>query len=268
MIVGFIDSNGERIPFDRIAEGSWDYPLPMIRWLARQHRDTGKHYGFGDALGFSVTEIVNPTQIAMLKRRHEVYVQPDEGIKSALGTLMHAAVEIGVGDEDDTYTMEQRIVKDIDGVKLGGTIDLLELVANEGEAFVRGYDYKLTSRYSVKGMLEKGVREAHPDYFWQGNIYAWMAGGAYDWHLVAVTRDHDARTRHRPIEVIEVPLLPAAEVEAYVHERVQDLVSNMNTLDVDLPACTDEETWQGRRCASYCEIAAFCHQNRPELDLR
>ena len=265
-VVGFIDSNGERIPFDRLGAGEWAYPMPMIRWLARQHEGHNDRYGFGDAIGFSVTQLVQPTQITMLKERHEVYVQPDEGIKSALGTLMHAAVELGTeGAPEDVYSVEQKIIKEVDGVQIGGTIDLMEFVDGAG---ICGYDYKLTSKYSVKGMLQQGVREAHPDYFWQGNIYAWLAGGAYDWHLVAVTRDHDGRTRHAPIEVIPVPLLPAAEVEAFVRGRVKELVSNMSVLDVDLPACTEEQTWQGRRCAGYCEIAAWCHQLNPHLSER
>lgn len=256
MIVGFIDSLGRRIPFAELETGEWDYPMPVIRWLAKQHDDHGARYGF-KRLGFSVTELVAPTQVTMLKRRHDVYVQPDEGIKSALGTLMHYAIEMATPVDDTTILREHKMVREFEGVEIGGTADLINM--NHGS------DYKLTSRYSVKKMLDKGVREGSPDYFWQGNIYSWLYGGAQSWELVLVTRDHDSRTKHRPVETVMVPLLPLEEVEAYIRGRVAELKSNLDAPDHALTPCTDEDMWGGRRCAGYCEGAAFCHQYRPEL---
>lgn len=256
MVVGFIDSVGRRIPFAELDTGEWDYPMPVIRWLAKQHDDHGARYGF-KKLGFSVTELVAPTQVTMLKRRHDVYVQPDEGIKSALGTLMHYAIEMATPSNDTGVLREHKMVRELGGVEIGGTADLIN--------YNHGSDYKLTSKWSVKKMLDHGVRAGSPDYFWQGNIYSWLYGGAASWELVLVTRDHDSRTKHRPIEVVEVPLLPAAEVEAYIWGRVAELTRAQNLPDSQLPNCTDEDNWQGRRCAGYCEGAAFCHQFRPEL---
>ena len=80
-----------------------------------------------------------------------------------------------------------------------------------------------------------------------------------------VTRDHDSRTKHRPIEVVEVPLLPLEEVEAYIWGRVAELTRAQNLPDGQLPNCTDEDNWQGRRCQGYCEGAAWCHQLNPHL---
>lgn len=256
MVVGFIDSVGRRIPFDKLEEGEWDYPMPVIRWLAKQHDDHGSRYGFR-GLGFSVTELVAPTQVTMLKRRHDVYVQPDEGIKSALGTLMHYAIEMATPVNDTTWLREHKMVREFNGVEIGGTADLIKM--NHGS------DYKLTSRYSVKKMLDHGVRAGSPDYFWQGNIYSWLYGGAASWELVLVTRDHDSRTKHRPIEVVEVPLVSAAEVEAYIAGRVAELTASLDVPDGALPNCSDEDNWQGRRCAGYCEGAAWCHQLNPHL---
>jgi len=256
MVIGFIDTTGRRVPFADLESGEWAYPLPVVRWLAKQHDDHGSRYGF-DGLGFSVTELVAPIQVTMLKRRHEVYVQPDDGIKSALGTLMHYAIEMGTPVNDTTWLREHKMVREVDGVGIGGTADLIRM--NHGS------DYKLTAGYSVKKMLDKGVREGSPDYFWQGNIYSWLYGGAASWELVCVTRDHTSRTKHRPIEVINVPLLPLDKVEAYVRERVALLESASTLPDGLLYECSDEETWQGRRCEGYCEGAAFCHQYRPEL---
>lgn len=260
MIVGFIDTTGRRVPFAELEGGEWAYPLPVIRWLAKQHDDHGARYGF-DGLGFSVTELVAPTQVTMLKRRHEVYVQPDEGIKSALGTLMHHAIEMGTPDNDTCIRREHKMVKEIDGVQIGGTADLIDMTTGA----TVGSDYKLTARYSVKKILDQGVRDGSPDYFWQANVYSWLLDGADHWALVCVTRDHDSRTKHKPIETIQVPLLPLEEVEAYIKHRVAELTAYQDVWDGGLPLCTDEETWQGRRCAGYCEGAAFCFQYRPEL---
>src|SRR5690242_17273783 len=225
MIVGFIDSVGRRIPFDKLEEGEWDYPMPVIRWLAKQHDDHGSRYGF-ERLGFSVTELVAPTQVTMLKRRHEVYVQPDDGIKSALGTLMHYAIEMGTPVDDTTVLREHKMVKRVGDIQIGGTADLIKMN--------HGTDYKLIAGYSVKKMLDKGIREGAPDYFWQGNIYSWLYGGAASWQLVCVTRDHGSRTRHRPIEVIDVPLLPLHEVESYVLARAAELVHALDVPDGEL----------------------------------
>src|SRR5690242_2910190 len=148
MIVGFIDALGRRIPFAELETGEWDYPMPVIRWLAKQHDDHGSRYGF-KGLGFSVTELVAPTQVTMLKRRHEVYVQPDEGIKSALGTLMHYAIEMSTPVNDTTVLREHKMVREVDGVEIGGTADLIEMED--------GSDYKLVAGYSVSKMLNKGV---------------------------------------------------------------------------------------------------------------
>ena len=260
MIVGFIDTTGRRVPFAELESGEWAYPLPVIRWLAKQHDDHGARYGF-DGLGFSVTELVAPTQVTMLKRRHEVYVQPDEGIKSALGTLMHHAIEMGTPSDDTCILREHKMVKEIDGVQIGGTSDLIDMTTGA----TVGSDYKLTAAYTITKMLNKGVREGSPDYFWQGNVYSWLLDGADHWELVCVCRDHGSRTKCRPIEVIDVPLLPSHVVEGYIRSRVEELKAHLEVPDGALPNCTDEETWQGRRCAGYCEGAAFCHQYRPEL---
>src|SRR5690242_9526482 len=125
MIVGFIHSFGRRIPFAELETGEWDYPMPVIRWLAKQHDDHGARYGF-TGLGFSVTELVAPIQVTMLKRRHEVYVQPDEGIKSALGTLMHHAIELGTPSDNTCILREHKMVKRVGDVSIGGTADLIE----------------------------------------------------------------------------------------------------------------------------------------------
>ena len=265
MIVGFVDDLGNEVRFEDIhaGKGMFRYPRPVVRALARQYRDTGAHYNFDPSKpGVSATELANPIQQTYLLKRHEVFVQPDDSYYAMLGTIMHAVLDQGT-EGSDTEMRERKIVAEIDGYQVGGTIDLV----TDLEPGLMGHDYKLTSSYKVNKMLTEGVRYAAPDYFWQANIYAWLLlqeyGTAPDrWELCLLCRDHGSRSRHRKIETVEVELVDPELVERHIKRRIEELQAAADLPDIMLPGCSKSETWFGRRCANYCAAQPFCHQTQ------
>jgi len=148
----------------------------MLRALAKGFRRSD-HYGEGTRL--SATTICSPVQQTRLLERHDVFVQWDDNIWATYGTIAHGFFEDGAEEHD---IVEHKLVIERDGVKIGGTFDLLETnVAHDGKPphdLYNGRDYKVTSAYGVKAMVKaeeqrpgRGVYLEKPDYFWQAQLY-------------------------------------------------------------------------------------------------
>ena len=60
----------------------------------------------------------------------------------------------------------------------------------------------------------------------------------------------------------ELPLWPQEVAESYIQGRLRLHVAAELATDSQLPECTDEETWHGRRCERWCEVADLCCQRR------
>lgn len=292
-VVGFIDITGQEVRFEDIQNGAGNFgdtPRAVIRSLARQERKPD-HYG--DPSVVSVTTIINPVQQTRLVQRHDLFVDPMSRIWSTYGTVSHGFFEAGAQPTD---IVEHKLVIERDGVKIGGTFDLLEFTTTSGAtvAIYQGRDYKVTSAYSVKGMLQEDVYHAKPDYFWQAQLYhlmtqdpevrevrhfksqkdpelvLWEHAGKVsvdNWALVAICRDWNERMHGKvlpqPIATIPIRLLELSRVENYLRQRILVYKASEMCSDEGLPACTDEETWQGRRCAKYCAAYPVCHQANP-----
>jgi hypothetical protein len=57
--------------------------------------------------------------------------------------------------------------------------------------------------------------------------------------------------------MVDVPFLPNTEIQAY-YTRKQDSWRHSQTSG-ELPAACDHiESWGGRKCADYCEVAHLC----------
>jgi hypothetical protein len=281
-VVGFLDDTGAEVRFaDVIAgRGTFALPRPVLRAFAAGYRPAD-HYGALDVL--SVTTLANPAQAVALIKRHELFVDPLRNMWAVFGTIGHGMFEDHTGPDDIT---ERRLVVDFEGQHVGGTFDLIETV--DGELI--GRDYKITSAYGVAMMLNEGVAKAKLEYALQANVYRWMLKqpGAQEvaehddgtrelrpfehagigerigrWQLVAWSRDWTMRNHGdtlKPIEIVDVPLIADERVERYLRERIT--LHNAAALcdDDGLPACSRAETWQGRRCASWCDAAPVCAQ--------
>src|SRR5206468_423511 len=63
----------------------WHMPLPLLKSLARQKRSY---------CDISVTELVGPPQIRLLRVRHEYPVDPFDQVWAGFGTGLHKMLEV------------------------------------------------------------------------------------------------------------------------------------------------------------------------------
>lgn len=193
----------------------------------------------------SVTELLNSPRIVQLKRKHWDDLTEDASsmVWSIFGTAIHNILEHGKGDN---HIVEERIHVELDGMHISGAIDLQELI----EDGIILSDYKTCSAWAA--MQEK------QDWHNQLNSYAYLVEKAKKvpvkkLQIVAIVRDwnrREAATREgypkAPIVVIDIPLWPFADREAYVRSRISlhgDAFFEMET-DGEMPECTPEEMWE------------------------
>ena len=201
-------------------------------------------YSKGKA-NMSVTELLNSPRIVQLKRKHWEDLTEDAAdmVWSIFGTAIHNILEHGKGD---THIVEERIHVELDGMRISGAIDLQEI----SEDGITVSDYKTTSAWAA--MQEK------KDWHNQLNSYAYLVEKAKGipvtkLQIVAIVRDWSRREAQykegypkAPIVVIDIPLWPFAEREAYVRSRISlhgDALFEMET-DGEMPNCTSEEMWE------------------------
>ena len=73
-----------------------------------------------------------------------------------------------------------------------------------------------------------------------------------------------ARGVHRLITLVEIPILPDWEVAAFFEQRRDELLQAKATGTMPR-LCNAWESWEKRKCQSYCDVAKFCPQGREEL---
>jgi len=252
-------------------------------------------YSMGDA-DISVTGLIQPPQIARLRKEHEDKLSSDvrDELWKLLGTGVHSVLEA-----NNPGTSEKRYFADHTyGVVISGAIDLLE----DGAVT----DYKVTSVYTVQQPLKK-------DWESQLNLYAWLLRQndieTKSLTIVAICRDwmrsradRDPKYPSSPIVSIPVPLWLPKIQDDYVNERVA-----IHTAE-DTASCSNEERWARGgykvvsnakkdkkfgsladaaawinkqkggnysvvdvepkfiRCESWCDVSEFCPQWRGEQD--
>jgi len=62
------------------------------------------------------------------------------------------------------------------------------------------------------------------------------------------------------IETLKFKALSFTEVEELAMAKVVDIQATGGYKDDELPFCTDEENWKGKKCAKYCNVFPFCNQ--------
>ena len=117
------------------------------------------YYSKGDA-DYSVTELLSPPRVRRLQQRHDAVLTNDvsDMLWALLGSALHVVAERASAED---HVTEERIVAEIDGVKVSGGIDLQEMTS-DGVIIT---DYKFTSAYSV--MNEKKEWEEQLNYVYR-----------------------------------------------------------------------------------------------------
>lgn len=215
----------------------FNVPETLVALASRNYYSKGKS-------DYSVTEIISPPQVQVLRRKHWREMEQDvaDMLWSLLGSALHVVAERG---QAEGHVTEERISVEIDDVTLSGAIDLQS--EDNGEIIIT--DYKFTSAWAL--------RQDKPEWEAQQNIYAWLVSKAKGRSVKAVRicaliRDWSRREAQNkadypqaPIQVIELPLWPLEKTEGYIRARI-DLhreAKVKNDWGEDLPDCSEEDRW-------------------------
>lgn len=212
-------------------------PATLFALASRNYYSKGKS-------DYSVTEIISPPQIQVLRRKHWEDMEQDvsDMLWSLLGSALHVVAERG---QADGHTTEERLHIEIDDVVLSGAIDLQH--EEGGEVVIT--DYKFTSAWAL--------RQDKPEWEAQQNIYAWLVSKVKgrpvkSVRICALIRDWSRREAainpdypQAPIQVIELPLWPLDKTESYVRDRIElhREAKVRGDWNEDLPPCTQEDRW-------------------------
>lgn len=248
-----------------------------------------------DSNVISVTTIIGSPKIHFLKCKYWSVITEDviDSIWKLLGSAAHEVVSRAEGKQD---LAEQRIEKEINGLKVSGAFDLY---TKQQEIL----DYKFTSAYSIQYNPE-----GKSEWVKQMNLYKFLLESCgfpvKALKIVAILRDWAEKNvkpggdyPEIPVAVIDIPVWSKEETEKYLLERTE-LFKKCAKMDIkDLPDCTPEETWakfyimkEGRvtpvkkcstmeeaqanfpndkkhtiieergRCAKYCLVNKYCSQ--------
>lgn len=198
-------------------------------------------YTPGEKADISVTTLISPPRIRMLKKRHkdEIVEDASEGLWRLLGQAVHHILERG---ETPGHLKEKRLYANVLGWVVSGQFDMLRLV--DGVLF----DFKVTSVYSF-------LLGDKPEWTNQMNVLAWILRiRGYDvkgLKICAILRDHssgkalgDKDYPQIPFQEVSIDLWSHEKADSYVGSRVivHQLAEKMP--DENLPMCTPEERWE------------------------
>jgi hypothetical protein len=227
------------------------YPPALLASMLQKSREPHE-----DERRLSCTQLIDSPRLRLLYRQHyaEIEQTADELLWAFFGTIGHSVLEGATVDG----TTEVDLSAQIGGWTLSGRSDLID---NDGIL----WDYKTTSVYATKD----GIKPAWVE---QLNIYAWLFKGVASitgLRIVAIHRDWTQREKRKcaawypkPVTTYEVPLWPLHQTEAFIREKLllHEAAVAAQKAGKRLPLCTPAETWDGKRCASYCPCRAFCDQ--------
>lgn len=224
----------------------------------------------------SVTQCLNPTRIEYLKLTKDYAIKPIERAFALLGTKVHRRLEI-VAEKIDNVIAEHK-VQDADTI---GTLDLLE-----PDELYDGYwklvdrktwgSFKVAKIIGVKKNGDSDIEEVKL----QLNGYRIKVEplGFPIKRLFVEVFIRDGGTfsaRNNGIEdkvmLIPISIMPDDDVSKYFQTKSQALIKALE--ENKLPElCSNEESWNYRRCKGFCDAMEFCPEGRkinklPPLDL-
>jgi hypothetical protein len=234
----------------------------------------------------SVTEILSPPQLVLLRRQHQEDIEQDAAdmVWSLFGSAVHNILEHG---KDDHHIVEQRLFTTFEGWSISGAIDLQKII--DGKILIA--DYKVTSAWAVQQEKQEWIDQL--------NLYAWLVertqaheigartsdGLVSGLQIIGIVRDWSRREAalkdtypQAPIVTLDIPLWSYEDREAFVKQRLTlHNEANFAAVSGDMPECTSEEMWEkkttyavmkegGKRAKKVFEIkeeaAAFAGQQK------
>ena len=234
----------------------------------------------------SVTEILSPPQLVLLRRQHQEDIEQDAAdmVWSLFGSAVHNILEHG---KDDNHIVEQRLFTTFEGWSISGAIDLQKII--DGKILIA--DYKVTSAWAVQQEKQEWINQL--------NLYAWLVertqateigartsdGLVSGLQIIGIVRDWSRREAalkdtypQAPIVTLDIPLWSYEDREEFVRRRLTlHNEANFASISGDMPQCTSEEMWEkkttyavmkegGKRAKKVFEIkeeaAAFAGQQK------
>jgi hypothetical protein len=210
----------------------------------------------------SVTQLIKPTRQAWLEIVKEYTLIPDDQAFTMYGTLHHQRLE--TVNKKLEGQAELKVIGEISGI-----IDRLEPDELK-EGFYKLIDYKLVGAYSIAKALGNENRDPDMnDWELQLNKYKLLLEADSILSklfpisrlvIQATVRDSGLKQINmlnlpKRMPMIPVKLLDPNEVNEYFMTKDYLLYKALED-NIMPPMC--EDTWQGRRCRSYCSLAQYC----------
>lgn len=229
-------------------------PAPIVRALEADPYDGPAPHG----REISVTQLISPPQIRALLARHEGELEQDASdmLHALLGQSFHALMAQN-GEPGDV--VERRFSTDVLGWTVSGQIDRL---TPSGTL----QDWKTCSAWKV-------MMGESPEWTAQLNIYAYiLRRNGFKVHrleVVAFLKDlnevrKSAKKRQVPdcdIVVVPIPLWSEERTRDFLEKRI---IEHEAAVSGQVPRCTANDTWNGKRCEKYCPVRHFCPQIAPD----
>ena len=215
----------------------YNLPQPFVDLVS------GDTYSKGES-DITTTGLAQPPKIAELTRRHasEITMDASEKVWTMMGTANHYVLEQIALRNPERYVTEKRFYVDIDGVKLGGQIDLFD---RETETL---WDYKVSSVY-------KAMSDDKLEWTKQANVNKLLCehNGIHPKKLAILLVMKDWKRKEAEfkadypkcaIQEIPLPIWREEETLAYIKSRI-NLHNAAKLIEVEdaIPVCTEEERW-------------------------
>lgn len=193
----------------------------------------------------SVTEILSPPQLVLLRRRHadDIEVDAADQVWSLFGSAVHNILEHG---KDEHHIVEERLFTTFESWRISGQIDLQEIQA-DGSVIIS--DYKVTSAWAVQ--------QEKTEWIDQLNLYAWLLERVKGipvagLQIIGIVRDWSRREAalkdtypQAPIVTLTIPLWDFETRERFVKDRLTlHNEANFAAISGQMPECTPEEMWE------------------------
>jgi hypothetical protein len=193
----------------------------------------------------SVTEILSPPQLVLLRRRHadDIEIDAADQVWSLFGSAVHNILEHG---KDEHHVVEERLFTTFESWRISGAIDL-QTFQPDGSVVIS--DYKVTSAWAVQQEKTEWVDQL--------NMYAWLVERVkghpvVGLQIIGIVRDWNRREAaskegypQAPIVTIDIPLWDFEARERFVADRLAlHNEANFSVVSGSMPECTPEEMWE------------------------
>ena len=233
-------------------------PEFIFRALAKDNYSRGESE-------YSISDLINPPQVRLLKKLHDKEIEEDvqEKIASFIGTAVHEKIERAALAEKILKPgsifeiQEQRFFTEMFGVIISGQIDCYDSPRNHL------YDVKVTKSSKI-------CWGEYTEWEQQLNCYAFLLSllkyKVDHITICAFIKDWDEKqkltnVKYPKFELTLIPLRVAnlIKVKEYLEKRVQKHIEADTSGKV--AECTEKERWKNNlRCTKYCKAAKWCPQ--------